>query len=135
MPHVERMNDEELQNELTERGFQCGPITATTRAVYQRKLLELRKQLPEKEKRQNKNDRQILSQKCDRESDRLGSLAARECDRLRAELEIALNGRRIAEEEVRRQMARTDDLRLHLVSRIDDIISANRKRTFDPDSP
>ncbi|CAF3098198.1 unnamed protein product [Rotaria sp. Silwood2] len=39
--NVAKLNDLELRTNLIQRGFLVGPITNHTRAIYQRKLLEV----------------------------------------------------------------------------------------------
>ena len=41
LPQVETLSDKELSEQLQEHGESVGPITATTRTVYERKLAKL----------------------------------------------------------------------------------------------
>merc|ERR1711990_504515 len=50
---VENFSDLDLRRELTTRSFSCGPIVGTTRAVYQKKLIDFicEEELPAEERR------------------------------------------------------------------------------------
>ena len=42
--HMAELNDEELRGRLFQLGFSPGPITKTTRFVYEKKLAQLKKE-------------------------------------------------------------------------------------------
>ena len=37
--HARNLSDEELRQELQDHGYACGPVTVTTRSVYEKKLV------------------------------------------------------------------------------------------------